>query len=177
MKKLVIFLGIILLLFSTVSFSQQDVVESVVPIDDEWYSQYNELLDGLDVICDPDEWENQDSYQQACDSLRALVDSETEKKIALSQHLVDVLHRQGIATNIILILVVIIVISGLLLAAYQLRVAAKSGGPQSSTELEASAAKVRITSSSVGIVVLTISLLFFYLYVKEIYSINVIPLS
>jgi len=197
MSKLVIFLGVIVLLFSTSAFSQQDIVadENTHEVDTDWFMNFSELISGdahdigslrEDVFsfCFPnfDEEDVSDHItgkpeefiQHNCKHWQALIDSEAEKKIALSLHTTAVFERQGVATNVILVLVVLIVISGLALTAYQLRVAAKNGGPQASAELEASAAKVRITSSSVGIVVLTIALLFFYLYVHEIYSINLI---
>jgi hypothetical protein len=42
--------------------------------------------------------------------------------------------------------------------------------------LEVSASKVRITSSVVGVVVLTISLVFLYIYTHEIYQLHVLDL-
>ena len=196
MSKLVIFLGVIVLLFSTSAFSQQDIVadENTHEVDTDWFMNFSELISGdtygytladdAFAFCFPNVDGEDVSHhltgkpaefiQHNCKRWQALIDSEAEKKIALSRHTTAVFERQGVATNVILVLVVLIVISGLALTAYQLRVAAKNGGPQASAELEASAAKVRITSSSVGIVVLTIALLFFYLYVHEIYSINLI---
>ena len=175
MNKLTFFLGVFFLIFSVGAVAQdQDVF---ISSDYDWYEQYKEILEDWADNCDPEDGVTDDIEQQACDNHKALLDAEVEKQIALSRHLVAAFHRQGVATNIILALVVLVVISGLALTAYQLRVAARSGGPQASSELEASAAKVRITSSSVGIVVLTISLIFLYLYVKEIYGISVIPLS
>lgn len=196
MNNLVIFLGVIVLLFSTSAFSQQDIVadENTHEVDTDWFLEFSELISGGsysdDTIrddpfgfCFPNLEEDVSDHitgkpaeyiQHNCKHWQALIDSEAEKKIALSRHTTAVFERQGVATNVILVLVVLIVISGLALTAYQLRVAAKNGGPQATAELEASAAKVRITSSSVGIVVLTIALLFFYLYVHEIYSINLI---
>lgn len=180
MNKLVSLLGLLLLLFANAAFSQQEevAVESI-EMSYSWFENYEGLneywLECIETALEEDiPPEERKHIRKLCDTWMALLNSEAEKKIALSQHTVDVYHRQGIATNIILVLVVLIVISGLAMAAYQLRVAVKSGGPQSSSELEASASKVRITSSSVGVVVLTISLLFLYLYVQEIYHINMI---
>jgi len=180
MNRLVTLLGLVLFLFANVAVSQQEDVDAEsIDMSYSWFENYVDLSEhafecieaGLDEDISPEERKH---IQKLCDTWMALLNSEAEKKIALSQHTVDVYHRQGIATNIILVLVVLVVISGLAMASYQLRVAVKSGGPQSNSELEASASKVRITSSSVGVVVLTISLLFLYLYVQEIYHINII---
>jgi hypothetical protein len=47
-------------------------------------------------------------------------------------------------------------------------------GVQASSDLELSASKVRVTSSVVGVVVLTISLVFLYIYANEIHHLRII---
>jgi hypothetical protein len=78
---------------------------------------------------------------------------------------------QRVASHVILSLVVLVVVSGTAFAGFQLWKSVTVGGVQSS-DLELSASRVRVTSSVVGVVVLTISLVFLYIYVHEIYQIR-----
>ena len=154
------------------------VAQAVPKIDLEWADRYDNLILTYMRSCGsvaPRQSRPNEAF--ACENLKSVIETLTEERIFLSRYTVSVFERQGTASNIVLAVVVFIVISGIALTAYQLRIAAKKGGPQSSTDLEASAAKVRITSSSVGIVVLVVSLLFFYLYIKEIYKIVEVPVS
>jgi hypothetical protein len=82
---------------------------------------------------------------------------------------------QHMASNVILFLVVLVVLAGVAFSGLQLWKAVSQGGPQSTTELELSATKFRITSSIVGIVVLSLSLVFLYLFVLKVYTIR--PIS
>lgn len=181
MNKVNLFLVTPLLFASIDAMPQEEIIEEIVVqnaiADPDWFIDYMDLLDDYTELCDLDDQELSETERYVCDKLTSVINQETEKKIALSQHTVAVFHRQGIATNIVLALVVFIVISGIMLAAYQLWVAADQGAPQGNAELEASAAKIRITSSSVGLVVLAMSLLFLYLYIKEIYHISTISIS
>ena len=176
MNKVILYLAIPLLLVSVDALPQEASIPDEVNINREWIDTYIYMLDQYMEDCGRELRDLSETEQYACDKLKSVINLEAEKKIALSQHTVDTFRRQGVASNIVLALVVVVVLSGILLAAYQLRIAAVNGGPQSSTDLEASAAKVRITSSSVGLTILVLSLLFLYLYVKEIYNINVIPI-
>jgi len=155
--------------------SQDSQIPSLEVTSTGWSEEYGRLLEVYDENCDSDIIE--EYIQFACDDLKAVLNAESESRIALLQHTIEVFQRQGFASTVVLFLVVFVVLSGILLAAYQLWIAAKNGGPQSNSELEASASKVRITSSSVGLVVLTLSLLFLYLYVMEIFRISVIQVG
>jgi hypothetical protein len=84
---------------------------------------------------------------------------------------VQTLYAQKIASYVILILVFLVVVSGVLFSGFQLWKSV-SIGVQSSTDFELSASKVRVTSSVVGIVVLTISLVFLYIYTHEVFQIR-----
>jgi hypothetical protein len=83
-------------------------------------------------------------------------------------------RAQRFASAVILSLVVLVVVSGTAFAGFQLWKSVSVAGVQSSSDLELSASKVRVTSSVVGVVVLTISLVFLYIYAQEIYHIRVI---
>lgn len=176
MNKIILCVALPFILLSSDAIAQQDVVQEDYGVNatDTWLDGFWTMVEAYDEECDN---ETETYFQFACDNLRSVIITEADKRIALSQHTAAAFQRQGIASTVILILVIIIVLSGILLAAFQLWVAAKKGGPQGTSELEASAHKVRITSSSVGLIVLTLSWLFFYLYVMEIYRINVIPLG
>ena len=83
-------------------------------------------------------------------------------------------RAQSIAAYIVLVLVVLVVVAGIAFAGFQLLKSVAIAGVQPTTELEVSASKVRVTSSVVGIIVLTISLVFLYIYTTEIFHIRVI---
>jgi hypothetical protein len=83
-------------------------------------------------------------------------------------------NAQGTASAVVLFLVGLVVVAGTAFAGFQLWISVRVGGVQASNELELSASKVRVTSSVVGIIVLTLSLVFLYIYTKEVYHIRVI---
>ena len=111
------------------------------------------------------------------DALKASNDSTV--RIAAVSHYVDTMKQieavynwQIFASNISLALVSLIVLAGVAFAGFQLWQASRLGQPQAESQLEVSASNFRITSSTVGVVVLALSFFFFYLFVKEIYVIN-----
>jgi hypothetical protein len=81
---------------------------------------------------------------------------------------------QSVQTYIVMMLVVAVVLSGIGFSAFQLWKAMGSAGIQTNSELEMSAKNVRVTSSVVGVVVLTISIVFLYIYTREVYAIKLI---
>ena len=90
---------------------------------------------------------------------------------------VKAFYAQRIATYVILILVFIVVVSGISFAGFQLWKGVSAAGVQSNSEFELSASKVRVTSSVVGIVVLTISLVFLFIYTQQVYQVHLIDVS
>jgi hypothetical protein len=88
---------------------------------------------------------------------------------------IEIFHVQRISSYVVLILVIIVVTSGVLFSGFQLWKSVSIAGVQTSNDLEVSAAKVRVTSSVVGIVVLAISLAFLFIYTREVYTIKVLP--
>jgi hypothetical protein len=111
---------------------------------------------------------------------RAAVDAQRksfEYTSAIMDSNINVLRGQQFASSVVLFLVVIIVFSGILFAGFQLWKSVAVAGVQNSSDLELSAAKVRVTSSVVGVTVLVISLAFLYIYTKEIYVIRTLDTS
>lgn len=68
----------------------------------------------------------------------------------------------------LLIVVVLVVGAGIAFSAYQL-VQSRIPGAHA-TDVELSALRIRLTSSVIGLVVLFISLVFLYIYVKEVFQ-------
>ena len=85
---------------------------------------------------------------------------------------IEVFHVQRIASYVVLFLVFVVVTSGVLFSGCQLWKSVSVAGVQASSDMEISAAKVRVTSSVVGIVVLAISLAFLFIYTREVYTIK-----
>jgi hypothetical protein len=94
-----------------------------------------------------------------------------DHNIATLKQIQAVYDWQVIASDVLLCLVGVIVAAGLLFAGFQLWQAVKLGQPQTQSDLEVSASNFRLTTSTVGIVILALSFFFFYLFVKDIYAI------
>jgi hypothetical protein len=84
---------------------------------------------------------------------------------------------QDRASEVILWLVAMVVIGGISLTAFQLWMAFGKAGAITETTLEASAKNFRVTSSVVGIIVLVISVSFLYLFLREVYHIEIVGVS
>ena len=81
------------------------------------------------------------------------------------------------ASSVLLILVVIVVTAGVIFSAAQLWRTLHMGQPLQNTDLEISASKIRITSSVVGVVVLALSLVFLYLFIEQVYRIELVNVT
>jgi len=102
-----------------------------------------------------------------------------ELALARYRHAIDLLaHRdavfrwQLISSYVVLGIVALVTLAGLVFAAAQLFNALRLSEPQGNVDLEISASKVRITSSVVGVVVLTLSIVFLFLFLDRIYEIR-----
>lgn len=102
-----------------------------------------------------------------------------ELAMARYRHAIDLLdHRtavfrwQLVSSYVVLGIVAVVTLAGLVFSAAQLRNALKLSQPQGNIDLEISASKVRITSSVVGVVVLTLSIVFLFLFLDRIYEIR-----
>ena len=76
------------------------------------------------------------------------------------------------ASDWMLLLVFIVVVPGIIFSGYQLYHSVKLDQPMATTELEASAQKIRVTSSTVGIIILVISIVFVTLFIYEVFSLR-----
>jgi len=85
----------------------------------------------------------------------------------------SIIQRQQITGSVIFILVTILLLSGLLFSALQFRIALKNVKRKSisnaDTTFKASLAGIEVSSSILGVIVLAISLGFFYLYLTNVY--------
>lgn len=103
--------------------------------------------------------------------------AELDHFISMLKIQTDALLWQGTASNTLLWVVVIVTLSGVLFSGYQLIVTLRKSTPQGDSTVEISANRIRITTSVTGVVVLAISLAFLYLFLIEVYRINVIDLN
>ena len=92
-------------------------------------------------------------------------------------HRRDVFHWQYQSTRAIFVVVIVIVLTGLYFSWMQFRreqsVAVNAGaGKPATTTFEASGGGIKISSPVLGLVILTISLVFFYLYLVHVYPIQ-----
>jgi hypothetical protein len=84
-------------------------------------------------------------------------------------HRESVLKWQHLSTKIILIVVLILVAMGLYFAWVQFRDATTG---QASTEIEISTSSLKVSSPVLGVIILIVSLAFFYLYLIYVYPIQ-----
>ena len=83
-------------------------------------------------------------------------------------------QNQRYSSLFILTIVICIVLSGLYLSFYQLKLSySKEKSEDNNTDLLITKEKVKISSSIVGVLILFISIGFFYLYLKEVYTIKI----
>ena len=90
------------------------------------------------------------------------------------KHRQNVFHWQLLSSKIIFIVVVILVFSGIIFAAIQFHDGLKNLPKQTSqtTSLEAGKSGVKVSSPILGVIILVISLIFFYLYLVYLYPIK-----
>ena len=89
------------------------------------------------------------------------------------QHRQKVFRWQLLSSRIIFLVVVVLVFSGILFAAIQFYAGLKSNNQRGEvTTLEAGSSGLKVSSPVLGIIILVISLAFFYLYLIHIYPIE-----
>ncbi|WP_085639317.1 MULTISPECIES: hypothetical protein [unclassified Pseudomonas] len=90
---------------------------------------------------------------------------------------IDQFRWQRSASERLLWLVVTVVISGIIFSGVQLWRASsiKDLGGESTIEIEAS--KIKVTSSVVGLAVLIISIVFFYFFLTEVYTVKIVDMT
>ena len=87
-------------------------------------------------------------------------------------HRMKVLHTQHIISIVIFIVVILIVLSGLFFAGKHFFVFISSKKLNAQTQIEITAQGIKLKSSILGIVILTLSIMFFYMYLIHVYPIK-----
>ncbi|QSB01356.1 hypothetical protein JWZ98_22450 [Methylomonas sp. EFPC1] len=90
------------------------------------------------------------------------------------KHRQKVFHWQYYSSIVIFFVVIILVGTGIYFAAVQFHHGLKQGGDEKETitQLEATTSGIKISSPVLGVLILIISLVFFYLYLAFVYPIN-----
>ncbi len=170
-------------LVSVPAFSQND--ESPDPTTDE-QEVVGEILDSIPDTGDATPLPLQPSPKQ-----RKLMDSSTvaEYKRAMSayyqyrvfgyEHRKNVFAWQSFSTKVTFWVVLMLVFSGIIFSGIQFYKSIKQGFAEggdlqggSGTELELSTSGIKVTSPVLGVIILVISLAFFYLYLIHVYPIR-----
>ena len=93
--------------------------------------------------------------------------------IESNEHQRKVFQWQLLSAKLIFAIVTLLVASGIIFAAIQFHHGIRSGRTEDQeTEFEASMTGIKISSPVLGIIILTISLVFFYLYLVHVYPIE-----
>lgn len=88
-------------------------------------------------------------------------------------HQRNVFQWQLLSAKIIFAIVIVLVASGIYFAAVQFHHGIRSGkSAEQETEFEASLKGIKVSSPVLGVIILTISLAFFYLYLVHVYPIE-----
>lgn len=132
------------------------------------------------------------AYTRALDSYYAAVRAQNLADSATTVHVVNyyewalqnrrsIISRQQSTGTIIFIAVLLLVAAGMLFSAIQFYMAVKAAGrsgvtPDAAapTSFKASLAGIEISSSILGVIILTVSLAFFYLYLVHVFPLTVI---
>ncbi len=93
------------------------------------------------------------------------------------EHRLGVFAWQSLSTKIIFFIVLLLVLAGIYFAAIQFHSGLRrrgdgAGAPAEETELSLSLREVKVRSPVLGVIILTISLAFFYLYLVHVYPIR-----
>ena len=98
--------------------------------------------------------------------------------LKVREHQLRVFEWQVFSANVVLLLVACLILSGIAFSGFQLWKGRKArANPGGNMDVEISAQRVRVQSSVIGVVVLTISGLFLLLFAKEMYRIEMVPMA
>ncbi|MDF1794142.1 MAG: hypothetical protein P1U88_19675 [Thalassobaculaceae bacterium] len=98
------------------------------------------------------------------------LEAEFDYKAFAAGHFKKIAGANLTAIYAILIISCVVVVAGVGFTGLQLYFVVTKGGPQQDSQLEASAQRFRITTSSVGVIVLSLSLFFLYLFASAFYQ-------
>ncbi len=93
------------------------------------------------------------------------------------EHRLGVFAWQSLSTKVIFVVVLLLVLAGIYFAAIQFHAGLRrrdgvDAAPAEETELSLSLSEVKVRSPVLGVIILTISLAFFYLYLVHVYPIR-----
>jgi hypothetical protein len=88
------------------------------------------------------------------------------------EHRQRVFGWQLLSSKIIFVVVLVLVFVGIYFAAVQFHMALRQKTKEEPTEIEASLKGIKVSSSVLGVIILVISLAFFYLYLAYVYPIT-----
>lgn len=92
-----------------------------------------------------------------------------------NEHQLRVFRWQLFSSKVIFVAVMALVASGIYFAAVQFHHGLRSGkGDEKVSEFEASIRGIKVSSPVLGVIILTISLAFFYLYLTQVYPIKLV---
>lgn len=120
----------------------------------------------------PDEFLDAEGKQALKTSLRSYYEYRTQG----FEHRQRVFEWQLLSSKLIFVVVIFLVIAGVYFSWLQFRVEMrrqeKGGEEHSPSTLEATAQGIKVSSPVLGVIILVISLLFFYLYLVHVYPIE-----
>lgn len=108
-------------------------------------------------------------------SMRASLKAYYDYRIQGFQHRQRVFQWQLLSSKVIFVVVIFLVLAGIYFSWLQFRADLRKsgdGGEQSVSTLEASGKGIKVSSPVLGVIILVISLLFFYLYLQHVYPIE-----
>jgi hypothetical protein len=126
--------------------------------------------DGAPEILFPDLPQNFEPNEETLAALQEAVQGYYEYRSNGYMHRQRVFEWQLVSSSVIFAMVVLIVLVGLYFSWLQFRLAMKTGKSETTT-LEASQTGFKVSSPVLGVIILTLSLAFFYLYLIYVYPI------
>jgi len=128
-----------------------------------------ELTEDILAPASPPAWLNDPQTYKAF--LRATTEYYSYRESGL-QHRRRVFEWQLSSARIIFVTVLLLVGAGITLAALQFRAGATANGVAATTELNLSREGIKVSSPVLGVIILVVSLAFFYLYLVYVYPIK-----
>lgn len=184
MTKLILFFPLVLLVLPHSATAQNDTVQNQQAKVDSILGQMQDDIDSGtqsipdSIISPPTAMQQQMLSDSTLDMYQNAMYAYYEYRVSGFAHRKDVFAWQLFSTKFIFWCVLFLVFSGICFSAIQFYKSMSreeiDGQPpsESITEFEASASGVKITSPVLGVIILVISLAFFYLYLVYVYPIS-----
>lgn len=147
------------------------VLTSNEKIDNQYIRQVNEKLEEMEAQI---QHLKSDIYKAESEYYKYYYGEYLKKKAEVN--LSQFIWQRG-ASSYMLWLVVIVVLSGIGFSGFQLWKASQINDFGQDSSIEISVQRVKITSSVVGVIVLAISIIFLYLFLIEVYRVNIVDME